>query len=74
MAEVGIPGEEDSWDVSQYRLYTIEDLSPDDFTRLRGRIEEFTRLGKIKPNAFDPLDRNRILRWPEPVPRETAIK
>lgn len=70
MAEVGIPGEEDFHELDKYGLRTIHDLTTGDYARSKQRIEDWTRRGVIRPNAFDPLDRNRKLRWPQPVPRE----
>ncbi len=70
MANVGIPGEEDCYELDMHRLCTIDDLTPNDWARLRNRIEHLTRQGVIKPNLFDPLDGNRRLRWPQPVPRD----
>ena len=70
MAEVGISGEEDSFDLDNYRLRTIANCTDDELARARQRIVDLTRKGVIKPNAFDPLDQNRKLRWPQPVPRD----
>ncbi len=70
MAEVGIPGEEDFHELDKYSLRTIDDLTPEDYARIKLRIEELTQRGVIKPSAFDPLDWNRKLRWPQPVPRD----
>lgn len=69
MAEVGIPGEEDAYDLDGYSLRTIANCTDDELARARQRIADLTQKGVIKPNAFDPLDQNRKLRWPQPVPR-----
>ncbi len=71
MAEVGIPGEEDFFELDKYVLRTINDLKPEELARLKQRIEDWTQRGLIKPNAFDPLDKDRPLRWPRPVSRDS---
>jgi hypothetical protein len=71
MAEVGTQSEEDCFELDKYVLRTINDLKPEELASLKQRIEDLTLRGVIKPNAFDPLDRNRKLRWPQPVPRDS---
>lgn len=67
MIDPNILGSEEALDLD-VPLRRLDQLTFAEWSRARKRIEHLTRIGVIKPNAFDPF--NRKLRWPSPVPRD----
>lgn len=67
MIDPNIPGSEETLDLD-VPLRRLDQLTFEEQARALKRVENLTRIGVIKPNAFDPFNRKR--KWPNPVPRD----